>query len=612
MGLDGMPDASGLPDADSDFESDPPTALGAVRRVCKDARAAFDRGCPLPLAFGPLPGPPKDGDPSPAEAVKWALDMLHRGRRPKEVRIWVDKDNGREAWSQGGLDLLRALPSLSGRPTDAVSRLTLPAKLLSRPVAALLLGAFPCLTRLVLQDAGSLGAEAVEGLRQLLLGSRRGAGSGCGGGLTELGMTGVHGLPDGTASILAAAKHVRSLDLPDAKFPDESDEFMDFRRVNELASVSHLCALRIGHCDPTLLPFLIDVLTRLTSLELKQQVDVDPLPAHVFGALKGLQRLHAPNLVLYVEQLAEELSALTHLNVNALTCHGFEDDEPLTSVPRWALPPGLRRLGLSTAPLSYAPQSLEVLAGLEPPAGMELDPGSVISLQIVPGRHATNEDDYEARGDRPHRLRPAAEEALCGAVGFMQRHRLHVGGELCVEYETPALTSALVEGISLSCNDIRTIRDSLTTLESLTLQTPTDLPLPAIPLLAGLPRLSSLGLDATAWAYGGRHTTEDRGKATAAIVGLALALHEGPAQQAGGERPRQLDLNLLYGQGRTTHQQWCVRGTGQEITFELEKAGVVGLRVLVEGRDVAEEDEQADGEGSAGGVDDSEGSEDED
>ncbi|KAG2501361.1 hypothetical protein HYH03_001151 [Edaphochlamys debaryana] len=607
-------------------------SLGTFRLVSKDARAAFDGACEAPLVYGPQRqrygwgqhGAEEPVGPSPSQALGWALGMLRRGRRPRAVHIKVDERIFPDGWRQGGLDLLQAIPQLSGRPGEGVASLELPAQLLSPSAAALIAGTFPNLNRLELSEAGKLSPDAshesARGLA-LLLGAASGAESGeeasTGAGGEEAGGAegdGVSGgtggeeaggapapllsrltalslseksktdrrLPPGFASVLRQAPQLRTLELPGHGLSrGEGQEEDDQGPVEELASLTQLTALSLHSCAVPLLPVLTSALTRLTSLELSGQRE--PLPAALFAPLQGLQRLEIPCATLEVLGLAGALSSLTRLSVGGFTLPAQELSQPLTGIPRWRLPAGLRELGIS--PRNSAPAvPPEVLAGLELPAGLRLDQASSQTrFALLPGRHTAPPvgDDGFAGTE----LLPAAEEALCGALRFVLRHGLLGPGSLSIAFYDTQVDRHLqpvggaantgpgrpnhgrwlrelgalgpsrlwLEGIQLSYQDVEAIRDGLQNLDLLRFELPSKLPLPALPLLAGLPRLEDLALDASPWAGDDPASSELRGQALASIVALARALPDDRrlklnqqcatvAAQAGRERVRQMGL----------------------------------------------------------------------
>ncbi|KAG2501362.1 hypothetical protein HYH03_001152 [Edaphochlamys debaryana] len=408
--------------------------------------------------------------------------MLRRGRRPTFVRLAVLQQICFDDWRQGALDLLRAIPQLSGRPGEGVACVWLPADFVSPSTAALITAAFANLARLELYDTVRLSPdashEAARGLA-LLLGTASGpdgssasagaSGEGTasgpggsegarqgGGGLSLLARPSVlvldryhlgrsmdwaawrgpgfgdagklKSLPVGFGPVLRQATQLRTLEVKTLKLCVNNQQRPDGAGrapAEELASIIQLTALSLHSCNPTLLPVLTGALTRLTSLELTDQQD--PLPAALFAPLQGLQRLEVPNATLEVPGFAEALSSLTRLSVGGFTLPAQQLSQPLTSIPRWRLPAGLREVGLGTGSLRRygAPRivPLEVLAGVEVPAGLRFDRQSIVeSFMLYPGRHTA--PPVEEDGFAGTELLPAAEEALCGALRFVGRHGL--------------------------------------------------------------------------------------------------------------------------------------------------------------------------------------------
>ncbi|KAG2501365.1 hypothetical protein HYH03_001155 [Edaphochlamys debaryana] len=514
---------------------------GAFRAVSKDARAAFDRAYEAPLVYGPRRyhnyGRPST---SPSQALFWALSMLQRGRRPTAVHIEDCRDNNPAGWQKATLFLLRGIPQLSGSPGRGVACLQLPADLLSPSAAPLIAGAFPNLARLELcrrLTCLELTQQAAQ-LRDLAFGGDYG------------------GSWDGQP-------HADTEDIRSA--------------LEELASVTQLTALSLNSCAVPLLPILTGALTRLTSLELSGQDDTFS-PA-LFAPLQGLQRLELPRASLGVPGLAEALSSLTRLSVGDFTLPAQELSQPLTSIPRWRLPAGLRELGLdSSHHLPGMPP--EVFAGLELPGGLRVSIGAS-TLVLTPGRHTAA--PVEEEGFAGTELLPAAEEALCGALRCVRQHWLPQGGIVRITYKAEAADRHLqpvggaagtgpgrpnhgrwlrelgalgpsrlwLSGFQLSYQDVEEMRDSLEELEVLFLGPPCALPLPAMPLLAGLPHLLELHLDATPWAGRSSAASKLRAQALASIVALARAWLQG----------RHLQLNLLLS-GRVSGERVRAMGAG--------------------------------------------------
>ncbi|KAG2501351.1 hypothetical protein HYH03_001141 [Edaphochlamys debaryana] len=609
------------------------TSPEAFRLVSKDARAAFDPACEAPLVYGPERrgdsdfGPRLCGGPSPATVLAWVSGMLQRGRRPREVRIWVDAESDPDEWQQGALGLLRAIPQLSGRPGEgvaSVASLDLPAQLLSPSTAPLIAGAFPNLSPLVMTAAGELSPNASNGAAQglaMLLGAASGAegsgaasagagGEGTGGGeeagvapsgakgggasagpsrtegasyssthntgpllhsLAELSVEGLRHMPPGLASVLG---QLRTLDLKDLGLSDGGEEGQDGAGggpAQELAALTQLTALSLSSCAVPLLPVLTGALTRLTSLQLSHQREDAPLSPALFAPLQGLQRLEIPSASLEVAELAEALSSLTRLSVGGFTLPAQQLSQPLTIIPRWRLPAGLRELGLGTY-TSPPPMVPEVLAGLEVHTALRLDRGSSANdFLLTPGRHTAA--PIEEGGFAGTALLPAAEEALCGALRFVQAHRLLLHDDLEISYEAEGPHQLLqpdggtagagpgrpnhgrwlrevaalgpiqltLRGIKVSYQDVRMIRDSLTSLEGALFMPPCEISLPALPLLAGLPALDLVVVDATPWAGDDPESTELRGRAMASLLALAHAWPSGRDRELDLQYPRDLD-----------------------------------------------------------------------
>ncbi|KAG2501366.1 hypothetical protein HYH03_001156 [Edaphochlamys debaryana] len=645
---------------------EPHKSLGHLRRVSTDAQAAFDAAWEGPLIFAPqrqryYSHVLELRSPRPSLALGWTLGMLRRGRRPKEVRIGVNERVCPEKWRQGGLDLLRAIPQLSGRPGEGVATLELPAQLLSPSTAPLIAGAFPNLARLELSDSLRLSPEVLQssarGLALLLgvpseaegggegppaadavapgAGTGGGAGSGAGataaasgeasagaggdatGGsvgagllpllprLTELGLTGPPGLPPGFTWLLQQATQLRTLELRAENYDYLPDLPPGRAPLDEIASLTQLSALSLHSCDVPPLPALIGDLTGLTSLELSS-LHGSHSPA-IFAPLQGLQRLEVPRASLEVTGLAEALSSLTRLSVKGFTLSAQELSQPLTSIPRWRLPAGLRELGLGIGEQWVAVHP-EVLAGLELPAGLRLEHDSTKrSFVLIPGRHTA--PPVEEDGFAGTELLPAAEEALCGALRFVLLHGLqhgHAGkrgllkggrpnhGRWLREVAALGPTRLTLEGISLSYQDVEAIVEHMADmgdLEALAFERPSKLPLPALPLLAGLPRLKDLALDAIPWAGDDEDSSELRGQALSSIVALARA------------RPEGRDLALDLRCGEEDAEAWArVQALAVRSREEMVALGVRPLRLAVEGIDLylppvppdAEDGEEAD------------------
>ncbi|KAG2501371.1 hypothetical protein HYH03_001161 [Edaphochlamys debaryana] len=603
-------------------------AGASLRLVSKDARAAFDAACQEPLVYRlEQAGYEQEGGgrASPSQALGWALGMLRRGRRPTAVCIVDDEEAHPRDWQHSLLDLLRAIPQLSGSPGEAVSSLQLPPELLSRSTAPLIAGAFPNLASLELGNGHKLNPracfEAARGLA-LLLGVRsapEGGGSfwdmvcgdswGGGGGaawyedggassdeegaaagsgynvfaggphgeraLWGVGGAAAAGAGDGV-TVLRQHTQLRSLQFESLMLfgSDEGEpEWDDREPVEELTPLTHLTALSLRACAPSLLPALTAALTRLTSLALSYHSSNLPLSPSVFAPLQGLQRLEIPRTSLEVAELAEALSSLTRLSVGGFTLPAQELSQPLTSIPRWRLPAGLWELGLGIwgdFSTDSRDDYLEALAGLELPRGLCFDQESRADrFTLRPGRHTgfPNAEDELADELDSTALLPAAEEALCGALSFVRQHGLLKSG-LRISFEAKeadrllqpvggaagmgpgrpnygrwlrevgalGLTRLTLKGICLSYQDVETMRDGLENLELLHFEPPCQLPPPALPLLAGLPHLKEVTLDATPWAGGDPASTELRDQVLESLVALARARPEG----------RRLALHLFY------------------------------------------------------------------
>ncbi|KAG2501364.1 hypothetical protein HYH03_001154 [Edaphochlamys debaryana] len=580
----------------------------------------------------------KSQQPSPSQALGWALGMLRRGRRPGAVHIEVSGQPAPECL-QGVLDLLRAIPQLSGRPGEGVAFLELPAQLLSPSTAPFIAGAFPNLARLELALDPKVDAsrEAARGLA-LLLGAAPGAEGGgataavgggeeAGGGpnpasllprLTALCLAQCHGcerLPPGFGPMLRQASQLRTLEMrmhfgESGSLP-EIDTAIFREPLEELASLTQLTALSLYSCAVPLLPVLTGALTRLTSLELSyQHGSVSPA---VFAPLQGLQRLEVPCASLEVTGLAEALSSLTRLSVGGFTFADEAAEKPLTRIPRWRLPAGLRELGLG-ADITAPRVPPEALAGLDLHPGLCLDPNSAQgSFVLHPGRHTAPpvvEDDEEGEEDgfAGTALLPAAEEALCAALSFVRRHGLDRKVNVDVTFEAEVADLLLqpvggaagtgpgrpnhgrwlravaalgpshlwLKGINLSYQDVEALRDGMAAVKDLVLEPPCELPLPALPLLAGLPHLDFITLDATPWAEDNLESSELRGQALASIVALSLARPQG--------RDLQLDLCVDAGVSRER-----VRAMGVRVRECMRAWGVQPPLIMVNGYSVKPE-----------------------
>ncbi|KAG2492977.1 hypothetical protein HYH03_008882 [Edaphochlamys debaryana] len=461
--------------------------------------------------------------------------------------------------SRNRLDLFGTIPQLSGRPGDGVACLRIPTDLFTPSTLPLIARAFPNLARLELtvtyRDEGARNgvspealAEAAQGL-VLLLGGASGA-AGAGLSSAEAAGSGGNGYGNCTAPLLPS---LTALSLFRSN-PEGPAAGAGPGALAELASLTHLSALALYSCAAPLLPVLIGALTRLTSLELTDHYG--ELAPALFAPLQGLKRLHVPRME--VPGLAEALSALTRLSVRGLTLPSQELAQPLTSIPRWRLPAVLRELGLSSA----AP---EVLAGLELPPDMRFICKSICGhFTLTPGRHTA--PPVEEGGFAGTALLPAAEEALCGALRFMRQHQLcNWRNELYITFkaETRArllqpvggaegtgpgrpnhgrwlrevvaqnLDRLVLQGLVLSYQDVRVIGDDMKSLQVLTFEPPCEFrSLSSLPLLAALPDLQELNLDATPWAGDDPASSELRGQALAATVALGRA------------RPARSDLEL--------------------------------------------------------------------
>ncbi|KAG2501372.1 hypothetical protein HYH03_001162 [Edaphochlamys debaryana] len=640
--------------------------LGTFRLVSKDARLAFDSACEAPLMFAPQRQREKymkegrePAGPRPSQALDWALGMLQRGRRPREVRFGVNERIRPEEWRQGALDLLQAFPQLSGRPGQGVVSLLLPPELLSPSTALLIAGAFPNLARLELSMTAAPRrpwevrpvtspealAEAARGLA-LLLGVRSGPEGGdapaaaregtppaeaCEGAgigpeqcrppllpcLTALGLSGPVRLPPGYAPLLRQATQLRTLELSKGDFADLTEfggapaddegepEWGGRGALEELTSLTQLTALSLRACSLNLLPVLTGALTSLTSLELTGQNSNSPLylplSPSVFAPLKSLQRLEVPRANLEAAGLAQALSSLTCLSVGGFTLPAQELSQPLTSIPRWPLPAGLRELGLYADEHS-AGAPPEALAGLELHDGLRLDQASSQTSFLLNPRHHTA-PAVEEGGLAGTELLPAAEEALCGALSFVRQHGLLKSGRLSVIFNTDAPDRLLqpfggaagtgpgrpshgrwlrevgalgpkrltLEGFELSYEDVETMRDGLEEVESLWLGPPSQFPLPALPLLAGPPRLRSISLDGTPWAGDDPASTELRDQALASLVALARARPEG----------RRLALEVLFASEVNQEGQERVQALATRAREEMVAGGVRPIRMMV-------------------------------
>ncbi|KAG2501218.1 hypothetical protein HYH03_001031 [Edaphochlamys debaryana] len=597
----------------------------------------------------------------------WALRMLRRGRRPREVRIWVDEKHYPGQWREGAQAFLRAVRRASGRPGKGVVSLQLPTRLLPAGGACRIARAFPNLSRLTLTGREKLkpsllqasarslarllgvasGAEGGEALAAAGgqapggsggeasaaanggasnsgvghseapaggVGVAAGAGGGearaaaahaeatAGGGLghglkpllprlTELEVTGRKGLPPGFAPLLRQATQLRTLDLHGQRISDSAHQGQEAAGpgpLEQLASLTQLSALSLHSCAVPLLPVLAGALTRPTSLELSHQSEPALRPA-LFAPLKALQRLEIPGARLEVAGLAEALSSLTRLNLRAFTLPAQELAKPLASIPRWRLPGGLRELGLGTKTSSLGLRP-EVFAGLELAAGLRFDRGSSLrTLRLRPGRHTA--PPGEEGGPAGTELLPTAEEALCGALRFMQAHNWCARGEVFLTFaraeralllqpvggaagtgpgrpnhgrwlrEVAALRPSrlTLSGFRLSHQDVAVIGD-MAELQALTFKSPCELPAMSLPLLAALPRLEHLGLYATPWSGPDPASSELRGQALASIVGLARARARAPTpalqlqlrtsrSEGNKERVRQLGLRAVEEMG---------------------------------------------------------------
>ncbi|KAG2501360.1 hypothetical protein HYH03_001150 [Edaphochlamys debaryana] len=518
-----------------------PLGKGAssFRLVSKDARAAFDAACGGLLAFGP-----QQQRLRPSQALGWALGMLRRGRRPWSVRIEIEEDSRPQDWRQGVLDLLQAMPQLSGRPGEGVASLELPAGLLSPSTAPLIAGAVPNLSRLELAEAGKLSPdashEAARGLALLLTGAEdserasaaAGSGEEAGGGpnggtstaspvpvLTSLSAlylsesyirNTLERLPPGFVSVLRHAVQLRTLGFP-GRFDKLSGWYYvrgqaggSRRAVEELASLTQLTALSLHSCAATLLPVLTGALTRLTSLELQTQEYDDPaLSPALFAPLQGLQRLEIPCASLEVTGLAEALSSLTRLSVGGFTLPAQELSQPLTSIPRWRLPAGLRELGLRGSWMP--PEALRFVRRNE--FDIDEDWSQDISISFNAATPC-------------HLLTPVG-----GAAGTGPGRPNH--GRWLREVAALRPSHLSLEGISLSYQDVETISAEMVDLEVLALIQPSELCFPALPLLAGLPRVESIGLDTMPLCGDDEFSEELRDQALESLVALAGALPRG-------------------------------------------------------------------------------------
>ncbi|KAG2492973.1 hypothetical protein HYH03_008880 [Edaphochlamys debaryana] len=577
-------------------------SLGAFRMVSKDARAAFDAACEAPLEFGAQAQDDDDWDqwgepegPSPAQALDWALGVLQRGRRPRAVHTWIDANAYPEKWRKATLDLLGTIPQLSGRPGEGVACLRIPTDLFTTSTLPIIATAFPNLARLELTGTSTDGGlrsgaspealeEAASGLVLLLGGASGVSGAGpssaeAAGGegegnaygdctapllpsLSALSLSGYEQLPTDLMRSLQQATQLRALELKSLWLSGSDPEGLAAAAgpgpLVELASLTQLSGLALFSCNAPLLAGFVDAFTRLTSLELTYQAG--NLPPALFAPLQGLKRLHIPATHLVGPDLAGALSALTRLSVRGLTLPSQELAQPLTSIPRWRLPAGLRELGLHQGPV-------EVLAGLDLPAGLRFICRSIDShFKLTSGRHTA--PPVEEGGFAGTALLPAAEEALCGALRLMRQHQLLPqkwgDQQLAITFkaetrarllqpvggaegtgpgrpnhgrwlrEVAALKSDgfLLEGLVLSYQDVRVIGD-MKSLKFLTFKTPCEFrSLSSLPLLAALPDLQALNLDATPWAGDDPESSELRGQALAAIVALGRA------------RPARSDLEL--------------------------------------------------------------------
>ncbi|KAG2501352.1 hypothetical protein HYH03_001142 [Edaphochlamys debaryana] len=585
--------------------------------------------------------------PSPCEAVEWALGMLRRGRRPRVVDIEI-KEEGPVEWRQGALGLLRAIPQLSGRPGEGVACLQLPAQLLSPSAAPLIAGAFPNLSRLEMTAAGELSPdashEAARGLALLLKGAEGAEGSGASAGVggEEAGEQGGEGsgggpsssparvlprltalklslsqgtlksLPPSFGTVLRQAPQLRTLELPGHELIHGEDQERDARGpLEELASLTQLTALSLRACAPSLLPVLTAALTRLTSLQLTSQGHA--LPPALFAPLQGLQRLDMPCASLEVAGLAEALSSLTRLGVRVFTLPAQELSQPLTSIPRWQLPAGLRELALCKRGCVDVPP--EVFAGLELPAGLLFDQESSLnSFVLRPGCHTA--PPVEEEGFAGTELLPAAEEALCGALRFVRRHGLFNCREVCITYKAQASdlllqpvggaagtgpgrpnhgrwlreaaalrpTHLKLEGIRLSYQDVEIIAEEMVDLESLSFKTPSEVAFPAFPLLAIMPHLSDIEFDATCWARPDAASAELRVQAIASLLALARELPEG----------RPPTVGLCYGGGLSHAAEERVRSIGLRAREQMRACGVRRILITAGGFYVDSDPEDSD------------------
>ncbi|KAG2501353.1 hypothetical protein HYH03_001143 [Edaphochlamys debaryana] len=529
-----------------------------------------------------------------------------------------------EEWRQGGLDFLRAIPQLSGRPGEGVASLELPAQLLSLSTAPLIAGAFPSLARLVLSEAGELSPdashEAARGLALLLNGGGKPEGGGVadgatagavgegavgGGTSTEAGSEGVAGvatqntapllprlvalrfgptplkrLPPGFGTVLWQSSQLRTLEFKSlalsVKNQQEQEQAEDSRGpLEDIASLTQLTALSLYSCAVPLLPVLTGALTRLTSLSLGfQRSSLSPA---LFAPLQGLQRLEIPDATLEAAGLAEALSSLTRLSVGGFTLSAQELSQPLTSIPRWRLPAGLRELGLGTD--SYPPAvPPEILAGLELHPGLCLDRCSTQgSFVLHPGRHtatpAEDGDDDEEGGFVGTELLPAAEEALCGALRFVHRNGLLWKRQRSLSITFKAqLRDQLLQPVGGAAGTGPGRPNHGRWLREVAALRPTDLTLEGIRLSyqdvetvkQGMQELQTLIFEPP---------IELRGQAIASIVGLVKAM---PEKQA-----LTLDLSTVKGLGFAAAER--VRSLGLRVRAQVEACGVEPILITAEG-----------------------------